>query len=409
MIIYDLILFLVSFLEKVAALFNKKIALRVNGQKNMYDRIAQTFSKNDSVIWFHAASLGEFEEGRPVIEKIRQEHPEYKLLLTFFSPSGYEVRKNYKGADLVLYLPLDTPCKARKFVQTIRPSIAVFIKYEFWFNYINELTQIGSRIFCISGRFIPDSEYFHWYGYLYRKAFAKFEHFFVQDERSVALLKSIGIEQVTQAGDPRFDRVYDISQSEWNDAVIERFVHHQKPIFVAGSTSANDHKLIIDLVNNHSNNRFIITPHELDESLYQTLENEIKGEVLRYTKCGETTDFSNTQVLIIDIVGILAYIYRYGDMGYIGAGFEKGIHSVIEASVYGLPCAFGPNIFKNRPAIEMCGLKLCRAVTTPEDLNEWYDELLSNNDFLELQQKQVMDYTLRNKGATEIILKNIFK
>ncbi|MFA6702493.1 MAG: glycosyltransferase N-terminal domain-containing protein [Dysgonamonadaceae bacterium] len=391
----------------IGSLWNKKLKLWVNGRKNLAKRVGQEIQSNDRVIWFHAASYGEFEEGRPLIETIRSRYPEYKILVTFFSPSGYEAHKNYRFADWVFYLPIDTKKDVKAFLDAAHPEIAIFIKYEFWPNLMAELKKKQVRTFVISARFIPDSRFFKSYGGVFRNALNAFEKMFVQDQPSVKLLNSIGFNNVIVAGDPRFDRVKTIADTEWKDSIVEKFKNNQR-VFIAGSTvGAPDEDLIQELINRHLETRFIVVPHEMDRVPMEKMISNIKGGGKLYSECNADTDFSATQLLIIDAVGLLSKLYRYGDWGFIGGGFDKGIHSVIEATIYGLPCAFGPNYQKNRPGIEMIEIGVCGAVKNIDELDVWFTPLKVESKLAEVRQK-ALEYTNNNCGATEIILNQVF-
>ena len=369
MVLYNLVLIIALQLVKVLAIWNKKMHLWVSGRKNIFNRLQSCIAPSDRVIWFHAASLGEFEEGRPVLEKIRATYPEYKILLTFFSPSGYEVRKNYAQADWVFYLPADTKANVKRFLDIAHPEVAIFIKYEFWFNLLDELSCRPTKTYVISARFIPDSRFFKWYGGAFRKSLSVFDTIFVQDKQSVGLLQSIGLQSAIHAGDPRFDRVTDIAALNWKNEVVEKFKAGDK-VFIAGSTcGASDDDLVLQLINLHPTTKFIVVPHDLNPEPIQKYKNGVKGGVVLFTECTANTDFSNSQVLIYNTIGTLAMLYRYGNWAYIGGGFIAGIHSVIEASVYGLPCVFGPNFEKNRPGGDMVRLGACGMVKMVESLN----------------------------------------
>lgn len=392
----------------IGSLWNKKLKLWVEGRKNLAERVAQNIKSDDCVIWFHAASYGEFEEGRPLIEAIRSQYPKYKILVTFFSPSGYEAHKNYRYADWVFYLPIDTKKDVRDFLNAAHPEIAIFIKYEFWPNLMAELKKKQVRTFVISARFIPDTRFFKIYGGVFRNALTAFETMFVQDQRSVELLNTIGFNNAIVAGDPRFDRVKTIAGTEWSDSIIEKFKNNRL-VFIAGSTvGAPDEDLIQELINRHPDTQFIVVPHEMDRTPMEKMIANTKGGGKLYSECNIDTDFSSTQLLIIDAVGILSKLYRYGDWGFIGGGFDKGIHSVIEATIYGLPCAFGPNYQKNRPGIEMIANGVCCTVKDIDELDAWFTPLKNESTLAQVKQK-ALEYTNRNCGATEIILNQVFQ
>lgn len=304
-------------------------------------------------IWFHAASLGEFEQGRPLIEQIRKEYPQYKILLTFFSPSGYEVQKNYKGADIVTYLPIDTVTNARRFLRTIRPVMAFFIKYEFWYNYLHILRHRGVPVYSVSSIFRPDQVFFKWYGWEYAHVLKCFSHFFVQNEESKRLLEGIGIKDTMVVGDTRFDRVLQIKEASKNLPLIEKFVGtrlgspanraRQRRVFVAGSSWLPDEEIFLKYFNEHKDWKLIIAPHVIEEEHLKRIQELIKDrKVIRYTKANEE-NVEDAEVLIIDCFGLLSSVYHYGDIAYVGGGFGAGIHNVLEAAVWQMPVIFGPN------------------------------------------------------------------
>lgn len=409
MVLYNLVVIIAFQAVKVIAIWNKKVRLWVDGRKNIFERLQSCISPIDRVIWFHAASLGEFEEGRPVIEKIRAIHPEYKILLTFFSPSGYEVRKNYAQVDWVFYLPADTESNVKRFLEIVHPEIAVFIKYEFWFNLLDELKNRPVKTYVISARFIPDSRFFKWYGGAFRNSLKAFDTIFVQDSQSVELLHSIGLQRVVHAGDPRFDRVSDIAAMDWKNEVVEKFKANNK-IFIAGSTcGVEDDDLILQLINLHPKTKFIVVPHDLNPEPIEKYVTGVKGGVALFSECTYDTDFSNKQVLIYNTIGTLAMLYRYGNWAFIGGGFIAGIHSVIEATVYGLPCVFGPNFEKNRPGVDMVRLGACGTVKNITELDAWFTPIENDNVELKIVSKIALDYTKNNTGATNMILDKIFE
>lgn len=403
----NLIAYAALFGVKIASLWNNKLRQWVDGRKNLPERIAEIIQPKDEVIWFHAASYGEFEEGRPLIERIRREHPAYKIIVTFFSPSGYVAHKNYPSADGVFYLPADISSHVKKFLDALRPKIAVFVKYEFWLNLLTELEKREIKTYVISARFIPDSRFFKWYGKPFRKALQVFDTLFVQDDDSVELLSSIGINQVVKAGDPRFDRVKTISETAWRDEIIENFKHNDK-VFIAGSVVDDmEFSLLQNLINGHPDTKFLIVPHEMDREPMLKMIAETHCEAKLYSDCDAKTDFKNTQVLIVNTIGMLSKLYRYGNWAFIGGGFDLGIHSVIEATVYGLPAVFGPNYAKNRPGIEMVEIGACASITDFQELAAWFAPIEFDDEKLEKMSRMVFDYTHGNSGATDIILSKI--
>lgn len=351
-------MYLIQFGIVVGSYFNKKLRKMLNGEREAIKQIREKVDPDAQYIWFHAASLGEFEQGRPLIEKVHKEHPEYKILLTFFSPSGYEVRKNYTGADIITYLPIDTITNARAFLRAIRPVMAFFIKYEFWYNYLHILQYRGVPTYSVSSIFRPNQIFFKWYGRNYGRVLQCFTHFFVQNEESQQLLAGIGFKNSTVVGDTRFDRVLQIKEASKQLPIVDSFVHiheEKKPLtFVAGSSWPPDEAIFIEYFNTHPSWKLIIAPHVIGEDHLKQIISLLKNKkVVRYTQTTET-DAANADVLIIDCFGLLSSIYRYGEVAYVGGGFGVGIHNVLEAAVWSIPVIFGPN---NAHFAEAQGLK----------------------------------------------------
>ena len=355
---YNIIMYLIQFGIVVGSYFNKKLRKMLDGEREAIKQIREKVDLDAQYIWFHAASLGEFEQGRPLIEKVHKEHPEYKILLTFFSPSGYEVRKNYTGADIITYLPIDTITNARAFLRAIRPVMALFIKYEFWYNYLHILQHRGVPTYSVSSIFRPNQIFFKWYGRNYGRVLQCFTHFFVQNEESQQLLAGIGFKNSTVVGDTRFDRVLQIKEASKQLPIVDSFVHiheEKKPLtFVAGSSWPPDEAIFIEYFNTHPSWKLIIAPHVIGEDHLKQIISLLKNKkVVRYTQTTET-DAANADVLIIDCFGLLSSIYRYGEVAYVGGGFGVGIHNVLEAAVWSIPVIFGPN---NAHFAEAQGLK----------------------------------------------------
>ena len=351
-------MYLIQFGIVVGSYFNKKLRKMLDGEREAIKQIREKVDPDAQYIWFHAASLGEFEQGRPLIEKVHKEHPEYKILLTFFSPSGYEVRKNYTGADIITYLPIDTITNARAFLRAIRPVMAFFIKYEFWYNYLHILQHRGVPTYSVSSIFRPNQIFFKWYGRNYGRVLQCFTHFFVQNEESQQLLAGIGFKNSTVVGDTRFDRVLQIKEASKQLPIVDSFVHiheEKKPLtFVAGSSWLPDEAIFIEYFNTHPSWKLIIAPHVIGEDHLKQIISLLKNKkVVRYTQTTET-DAANADVLIIDCFGLLSSIYRYGEVAYVGGGFGVGIHNVLEAAVWSIPVIFGPN---NAHFAEAQGLK----------------------------------------------------
>lgn len=400
MILYNIGIAILRFGMLIAARFNPKARLWVDGRKDIFRRMEAAIGADDRVIWVHSASLGEFEQGRPVIEALRESHPQHKILLTFFSPSGYEIRKNYPGADYIFYLPADSPALARRFVKIAHPEIAVFIKYEFWLNYLRELERVGCRIFIVSAIFRRNSVFFKWYGGLFRRALRRFEHVFVQNNASQELLSEIGIERVTVAGDTRFDRVATIAAAARRIEIVERFAEGSR-VFVAGSTWPPDEELMMGLIAAHPELKFIVAPHEMEQQRIDRFIEQSPRRAVRYTQCDAQTDLEAVQVLVVDTIGILSSIYQYADFAYIGGGFGVGIHNTLEAATFGLPIAFGPNYLKFKEACEMIELGASCSVEDYEQLEQWLAGLESDPVLYGSLRKKSAGYINDNKGATQ--------
>jgi 3-deoxy-D-manno-octulosonic-acid transferase len=403
---YNLAIYFYVAAIRLASLFNHKAKLWVAGRKNIFEKLQKEITPGAKYAWFHAASLGEFEQGRPVIEAFRQQHPDYKIMLTFFSPSGYEIRKNYAGADHVFYLPADTSRNARRFIEIVQPKLVIFIKYEYWYNYLSLLKKKNIPLYLTSAIFRPSQPFFKWYGRRYRKMLSFFEHLFVQDDASVELLRQAGTTHATKSGDTRFDRVADIVKQAKPISLAESFSNGHFT-FVAGSTWEPDEEILIEYINSSSAEvRFIIAPHEIYESGLQRIETKIKDKVIRFSQANPENT-SSAKVLLIDSIGMLSSLYRYGKIAYIGGGFGKGIHNILEAATFGLPVAFGPNFQKFREARELVELGGATSISNSATLKIYFDELLNNSSKLSLASKICASFVENNKGATAIILNNI--
>jgi 3-deoxy-D-manno-octulosonic-acid transferase len=439
---YNLGIYIYGGVVKAVSRFNPKARLWVGGRRNIFDRLREALSpgepngspgkpaaspngagkyageragSSDSrvespgerIVWIHCASLGEFEQGRPVIEAIRGEHPEYKILLTFFSPSGYEIRKDYQGADYVFYLPLDTPRNVGRFLDTVRPEITIFVKYEYWLNYLSELRRRRCRVFIVSAIFRPDQIFFKRRGRAFRRALAAYEHIFVQNGESRDLLAGIGVTNVTVAGDTRFDRVARIAESARELPLIERFAAGQS-LFVAGSTWEPDERILQRLVNAHPELKFIVAPHEMEISRITSLSEHTAGGAARYTELDADSDPSGKHLLIIDTIGILSSIYRYASYAYIGGGFGAGIHNTLEAATFGLPIAFGPNYHKFKEACDLTESGAAVSISNFEELDAWLVRLRTDKQLYKSLRRTAAGYVADHKGATETIVKTIF-
>ena len=354
---YNIIIYLYALGVAILSLFNEKVRKMRQGEHDAIRILREKVDPQAKYVWFHAASLGEFEQGRPLMEQLRKEHPEYKILLTFFSPSGYEVRKNYEGADIITYLPLDTITNARRFLRTIRPVMAFFIKYEFWYNYLHILKHRNIPVYSVSSIFRPDQVFFKWYGRQYGHVLKCFTHFYVQNEVSRELLAKIAIHDVTVVGDTRFDRVLQIKEAAKKLPIVEAFCDKKK-VFIAGSSWQPDEEIFIPWLNEHKDWKLVIAPHVIGEDHLQQIEKLLEGrKVVRYTEATEE-NVKGAEVLMINCFGLLSSIYGYADVTYVGGGFGVGIHNTLEAAVWDVPVFFGPN---NQRFQEAQGLKLCGA------------------------------------------------
>ena len=404
--LYNLAIVIYDFFVHLAAPFSRKPRKMMKGHWVVYELLRQQVEKGEQYIWFHAASLGEFEQGRPLIEMIREKYPNYKILLTFFSPSGYEVRKHYRGADIVCYLPFDKPRNVKKFLDIANPCMAFFIKYEFWKNYLDELHKRRIPVYSVSSIFRPQQIFFRWYGGSYKNVLKCFDHLFVQNEESVRLLESIGVTRTTVVGDTRFDRVLEICSQAKELPLVESFKGNNRKTFVAGSSWAPDEDIFIPYFNEHPEMKLIIAPHVIDESHLQEIIGKLKRPVVRYTQATEE-NVKQADCLIIDCFGLLSSIYRYGEISYVGGGFGVSIHNTLEAAVYGIPVIFGPNNYK---FLEAQGLKACQGgfeIQGKEDFDRLMNKFLSDETCLHKAGKNAGDYVRNNAGALEKIMNTV--
>ena len=391
----------------IASLFNKKVKKMWAGERQAVKVLKEKVDPEARYIWFHAASLGEFEQGRPLIEHLRETHPEYKILLTFFSPSGYEVRKNYEEADIICYLPLDTIRNARRFLRAVKPVMAFFIKYEFWYNYLHILQHRGVPTYSVSSIFRPDQIFFQWYGRQYGRVLKCFTHFFVQNMESKALLAKLGITDVDVVGDTRFDRVLQIKEASKQLPIVEQFTAHAQKVFVAGSSWLPDEDIFIKYFDIHKDWKLIIAPHVIsDEHLSQIFE-LLKGRrVVRYTEATEE-NVKDAEVLIIDCFGLLSSIYHYGTVSYVGGGFGVGIHNVLEAAVWDIPVVFGPN---NKHFQEAQGLMLVQGGFEINDYQSFRDLMMrfeTDASFLQNAGENAGAFVKSRAGATAKVMENV--
>lgn len=390
---------------RLAAPFNEKASLWVKGRKDIREKIKAIRRNGERLVWFHAASLGEFEQGRPVMEALKQAEPGTRILLTFFSPSGYEIRKNYTGADYILYLPSDTPGNARFFIRQLQPDAAVFIKYEFWYNYLRELHAHKIPTYLISAIFRREQPFFKGWGSLHRQMLGFFTRLYVQDEESVSLLKSIGVTNAEQTGDTRFDRVKQIADAAKEIEKAELFCNGQAAI-VCGSTWPPDEDILMDYINNdHSHQKWIIAPHETGENHVRGIIGKCRKKIARYTD--DQAGFADCDVLIIDCIGLLSAIYRYGKIAYIGGGFGVGIHNTLEAAVYGIPVIFGPKYQKFKEAVSLIREGGAFTVSNGAELKEVLDTLTDSPAIAETAGGKALGYVESQLGATKIIMKEL--
>ena len=434
----------------IGSLFNKKIKKMWRGEREAVDLLKEKVDPTAKYVWFHAASLGEFEQGRPLIEQLRTTHPEYKILLTFFSPSGYEVRKNYEGADIVCYLPLDTIRNARRFLRAVHPVMAFFIKYEFWYNYLHILRHRGVPVYSVSSIFRPGQVFFKWYGRNYAKVLHCITHFFVQNEVSLQLLKGIGIDEATVVGDTRFDRVLQIKEQAKELPIVEAFKGINGKgdackddlsedaykedlsedackedlsengckddlsengckgckVFVAGSSWQPDEDIFIRFFNAHPDWKLIIAPHVIGEDHLAYILDKLQMKAVRYTQATEQSA-AEARCLIIDCFGLLSTIYRYGEIAYVGGGFGVGIHNVPEAAVWGVPVLFGPNNKRFQEAQDLLACKGSFEVTDYDSFNTIISRLISDDKFRHQCGEASANYVKSRSGATDIIMKSV--
>lgn len=407
---YSLLIHLYALMIELASLFHKKARLMRFGQWKTNSILREKIDRNAKYIWFHASSLGEFEQGRPMIEKIKAEYPQYKILLTFFSPSGYEVRKNYELADVICYLPFDTPFKVKKFLNLANPCMAIFIKYEFWGNYLSELKKREIPTYIISAIFRKEQLFFKWYGGTYRKMLHLFTHLFVQDEQSKNLLNNYGIDNVSITGDTRFDRVWDVYNKRKEILPVEIFAkqagENNQKILITGSSWPQDEEIFINYFNEQPDIRLIIAPHEIHREHLMHIQSQLKRSFSRLSEDFNYESFDR-DCLIVDSFGLLSSIYRYGDIAYIGGGFGTGIHNTLEAAVYGIPVIFGPKYHKFKEAKDLIEVGGGFPVNNADEFNSRLNDFLSYPHLLEEAGKASGEFVKNNTGATDKILKEL--
>lgn len=429
---YNLAIYLYLTGVAIASLFSQKVKKMWRGERAAFSVLREKVDPNAQYIWVHAASLGEFEQGRPIMERIRREHPEYKILLTFFSPSGYEVRKNYEGADIICYLPLDTITNARRFLRLIHPCMAFFIKYEFWYNYLHILKHRNVPTYSVSSIFRPDQVFFRWYGKQYGRVLKCFTRFFVQNEESRQLLATLGITNVEITGDTRFDRVQQIKQQAKQLPIVSNFCEYNisddpdddlvfayagcvrpKGVFVAGSSWPPDEDIFIRYfldrkLFGYGKWKLIIAPHVIDESHLQQIEQKLEGcNVVRYTRAKTDISIQRADVLIIDCFGLLSSIYRYGNVAYVGGGFGVGIHNLPEAAAWSVPVFFGPNNARFQEAQQLKANGGGLEIHGYDDFAAQMDQFVAHPELMKERGEQAGEYVASQSGATDAIFKAV--
>lgn len=405
--IYNLIVQIAGFLLKIVSFFSHKIKLFVDGRKNVFEILQNKINPNDKTIWFHAASLGEYEQGLPVIEEIKIKYPNHKIVITFFSPSGYEVRKNNSVADVTVYLPLDTRKNAKHFLKLVHPEMVFFIKYEYWPNYLNELQKLKTPTYLISGVFRKNQLFFKWYGGFYRKALNSFNYFFVQNENSKNLLLKLGKTNVSVSGDTRFDRVATILEKDNSLDFISEFKDNTLTV-VVGSSWPKDETLLVDLINNTSEKvKFILAPHNIKKEQIQELKNSISKKVILFSEL-PTKNLAHYDVFIIDTIGILTKIYSYADIAYVGGGFgNPGVHNILEPATFGIPIVIGPNYDHFAEATALVNMGGCESISNKTELTNVFIHLFKNDIIREEKGHICSTFVKMNKGATSIIMNKI--
>lgn len=403
--LYNIGILIFAFVARILSPFSEKARLWTSGRKDWERRLGENVNPGNTNLWIHCASLGEFEQGRPLMESIKRSRPDVKIILTFFSPSGYEIRKNYSIADYVCYLPADTPGNAARFISAVNPAAVIFVKYEFWHNYISILDKLNTPVFLVSGIFRPGQHFFRWYGKFFRRMLLRFSHIFVQDSRSAVLLKDAGVEKVTIAGDTRFDRVVEIAASAKEIPRIEKFRGDEK-LVMAGSSWWQDEEIIARYIREHPGNlKWVFAPHEIDIPNIERLEKLLGSGVVRFSDFDGSS--SGARIMIIDNIGLLSSAYRYAYIAVIGGGFGKGIHNILEAACWGIPVVFGPNHTKFREAVGMIAEGGAGTYGSYEDFRKIIDGWLADENSYRVSAGNALEYVRKNTGATGIILSKL--
>lgn len=406
--LYNLFIWAYNLAIGIASLFNHKAALWVKGRQNIFSQIENSLIPNENIIWFHCASLGEFEQGRPLIEKIKKESKDYKIFLTFFSPSGYEIRKNYEFADYIFYLPSDTVKNAKRFVELVNPKLVIFVKYEFWFNYFAEIKKNNIPLYLISGVFRPQQHFFKSWGWWQRNQLKNISYFFLQDEKSAKMLESINIENLMVTGDTRFDRVSEILNEKTDLPVVQNFKNGEK-LFCAGSSWPPDEDIMLNYLKaNKPELKLIIAPHDISKNHLNEIKVKFRDfKIAIYSESNEIEDLTDKQILIIDSIGLLNKIYRYADIAYIGGGFGVGIHNLLEPAVYGIPILYGPNHKHFREAVEMSKDRGGFPIKSQDDFEKTMNKLLTDKIFYDENANNAGNYIKSNTGATKLIFEKV--
>lgn len=399
---YEIVISLYTLGVAVMSLFNDKVKKMWRGEREAFRVLRNSVAPGSRYVWFHAASLGEFEQGRPIMERLRREHPELKILLTFFSPSGYEVRKNYEGADIICYLPLDTYFNARRFLNLVHPEVAFFIKYEFWWNYLHILKRRNVPVYSVSSIFRPNQVFFRWYGRTYSNVLKCFTRFFVQNEVSRQLLAKLGITEVEITGDTRFDRVLQIKSQAKSLPIVEAFRQDYK-VFVAGSSWPPDEDIFIKYFNGRDDWKLIIAPHVIGEDHLQQILSKLKGKAVRYTEATPES-VADAKILIIDCFGLLSSIYGYGHVSYVGGGFGVGIHNVLEAAVWNIPVIFGPNNERFQEAQDLLASGGGRQIDGYQPFESLMNGYIADDSLRKADGDKAAQYVSSKAGATRKIL-----
>ena len=402
--IYNIAIYIYQWIIGLVSLFKPKAKLWIDGRKDWEKKLTKATKETNNIIWFHAASLGEFEQGRPLMERIKEEQKDIFILLTFFSPSGFEVQKNYKGADYICYLPADTKKNASKFISITKPKKVFFVKYEFWFNYMNQLKKQDTPLYLISGIFRKEQLFFKSYGTWFKNQLNAFTYFFVQNKSSVEMLNSLGFNNVMLTGDTRFDRVIQIAESSQDIEQIKKFVN-KKECLVIGSSWPIEEDMLSEYINNHPNYKYILAPHEIDKAHISNIKSKLK---VPYQTWSSFKEEKPTTVLIIDNIGMLSSLYKYGTLAYVGGAFGSGLHNILEASVYGIPVIYGPKIKRFQEAQDLIELDAAFSISDKLELFQRIDVLLEDKSLANRMGGNAKSYIFRSQGASSKVFENIF-